>query len=397
MAASRSNTSRQTRANRRRQDLIKEEASDFASKTQKSVSNCDFEELDNEEFDVLSTRRNFRRRKAKDLGPKNKYQPSIATDTKSEKIAKGKELAKEARKQGSCDNKVVDLEKKLFATSVDDGNVNEKIVSSEKEESSLMEVSRNQNDKKITETQCENKICVNGSNIKKSIVDKSIEKLEELKGRNIDQDQFCGNRDEGIENVISHQSLVSPDSVKSTEHKKSCPVCLVSFKPSQNDNEISMHVNDCLDLITKKQENLELLGEKFSCEEPSSISNEGGCNMDEDLARELQERENAKIVEERLSNDLFFCGICQKDLNRLSAVSRQIHINKCADFSEKENAAMRKAQRMSLKGMDKEFECLICGEMFSSILVSPVFLGHYYLFIYFYDHLSIYLSISIFQ
>ena len=368
MAASRS---RLTRANRRGKNKIKDDSLDSSTKAQKGfdASIFDFNEPESEEFDVKSTRRNFRKRKNEGVGPKNKHHDSSLTSSKSERIAKKKESDNKSRNRGGCEDRTLDLDKKLFATVVNDNN---------RESEKNMPVKRtelvnHQRNERIFETQNEDKELNNQeTSYQESIIEKSIKRLEKLKARNIEQNNSCGNGDERLENKKSY-GTATPQELANDVIKPMnfCPVCLVAFAPSQSDSEIAIHVNDCLDLLNRKKENSGLLdGNKLANDESKNATNQQKGKTDEDLAKELQDRENAKVIEEKLSNDLFFCGICQKDLNRLSAESRQIHINRCADFSEKENAMIRRAQRKSLRENSKEFECLICGEMFSSMNVS---------------------------
>ena len=153
-----------------------------------------------------------------------------------------------------------------------------------------------------------------------------------------------------------------------------CPLCAKEFSDDTTEKELNRHVNSCLDSTTQAP--------PCALDTQSMLSttcpNESSANMevsyknlkDEELAKALQHRELEKISEENLTNELFFCSLCQKDLSRLNAATREVHMNKCVDMVEKEAMQIQKAKRKSLQESSKEFECLICGMQFSSMQVS---------------------------
>ena len=154
---------------------------------------------------------------------------------------------------------------------------------------------------------------------------------------------------------------------------RNCPLCTKEFSDDTTEEELNRHVNSCLDSTTQTSPcALDTQSRLFTCPNESSANLEVSNNnlKDEELAKALQNREHEKISEENLTNELFFCSLCQKDLTRLNAATREVHMNKCADMVEKETMQIQRAKRKSLQESSKEFECLICGMQFSSMQVS---------------------------
>ena len=338
----------------------------------------DFSDPDDDEFDVKPVRKNIRRRNK--LIEADAEHQILVNCTKKERASKSRKLARNPK---SLYVETIASDKKLFTTCVDDNRKCEENMSSSSKNKLL--ISSFGNDAYEERAETENEDLRSSSVLEKSprqsLIDQSIEKMEKLETKKKDQDSDFGRSKEEDECMISEKTPMLLVASQSTKSQKFCPICHIVFASSETDNEITIHVNACLDLPNRNENNSELtINNTSPADEPGSAVSEDRIKMDEDFARELQERENAKEIEEKLSSDLFFCGICQKDLNRLSAASRQVHINKCADFCEKESTAMRRAQRKSLMEACKEFECLICGEKFSSNLVSCIFLRPFAIF-----------------
>lgn len=318
----------------------------------------DYDESD-DEFDVRSTRRNFRRRRNQGTDAKRKTKATSCSE--SAKYGLGQKDAGIADKmqQAIHSDVIPPSDRALFTTCIkNQGNSIKE--SSLGEKQSAKEMIQEQRREGIVWVDC-NADVLNGikSTAHESIIDKSIKKLESKKGKRKEEDA----------------TITELSSFDKSNSKQQCPVCLVTFSDQQSDYDVNMHVNVCLD-----QPNIDVHKVKSSCTDAiDTISRKDSHHdlsmnkIDEDLARELQEREKCKMIEEKLSSDLFYCGICQKDLNKLTANSRQLHMNRCADLCEEENALMKKAQRMSLKESSKEFDCLICGMKFSSMLVSAMY------------------------
>ena len=339
----------------------------------------DFGDPDDDEFDVKPVRKNMRR-KNKIIEADAEHQTSSVNCTKKEIASKSRKLARNPK---SLDVEALALDRKLFATCVDDNRKCEENMSLSSRNRLLINYFGNDAYEKRAETENEDLrlSSVLEKSPRQSLIDQSIEKMEKLERKKKVQDSDFGRSNEDDECMISEKTPMLLAASQSTKSQNFCPICHIVFASSETDNEITIHVNACLDLPNRKENNSELaINNTSPADEPGSAVSEDRIKMDEDFAREMQERENAKEIEEKLSSDLFFCGICQKDLNRLSAASRQVHINKCADFCEKENTAMRRAQRKSLMEACKEFECLICGEKFSSNLVSCIFLRPFAIF-----------------
>ena len=383
MDRSKSSSSRHNKGKGYRANLARKGPPEPTS-TQKSnhASIFDFNDPDDNEFDVKSVRQNVRRRN-KAVEADDEHLTSSVTFPKKERVTKSRKLAKKPRNPKSLDVKTLASDRELFTTCVDDSRKCEENISSSSSYKLLSHSLENDTYMKTEKTENEDlKLdSMQRKSFRQSLIDKSIEKMEKLEKRKKGQDDLCGRSNQEEEGVISSETSIPPLSNQSTKARKFCPICHIVFASSETDNEVTVHVNTCLDLPNRKENNHELpINNVSPTDEPSSAVSEDRIKLDEDFARELQERENAKVIEEKLSRDLFFCGICQKDLNRLSAASRQVHMNKCADFCEKENTATRRAQRKSLMEASKEFECLICGEKFTSSLVSCIFLRPFTIF-----------------
>ena len=368
MANSKSFNTSQTRKTKKRINPINKESS-FVTDQNLDASVFDYVELDDEEFDVKSARRSFRKKRVRVADAKIKHQTVSKDYSKNEKTGKGIELRSSKLEKDDCGG--IDLAKDLFTTVMNDDRRNRKDMSIENTKH-IMKTSMHQRNKETIEKNNMDGV-LNSPQLgpKESVIDKSIKKLEMSKHSNRHQESSVNEHGKENKTYSSEAEISAPDSIRSIESQKKCPICMAAFSNSQSDHEINLHVNACLDMPENLQGETEPLGNIPPPTENIDDKIIDNANQtDEDAARKLQEREATKAIEEKLSDQLWFCGICQKDLNRLNAESRQVHMNRCADLCEKENALMAKAKRLSLKESGKEFECLICGEMFSSMLVS---------------------------
>ena len=325
----------------------------------------DFNDSDEEQFDVKSTKRSFRVKKGSnsDTGIKCKK------DLKGIKKRAPKSVAEGSKAKGNAHQK---QEKNTSSVHKDDLAVSSSIYQTET--SDLPEKKYNRHIDISIETN-EDFVC------DKEFQHNKDDKNEKLDGSSTTKrEMFClttstDNWDREPKRIVFKSDLANTEYACIELHgndkidiekkaSNNCPLCLKNFPASSSDYEMNMHVNACLD------------GENGN-DNARSIANtlkmDGKEISDEKMAKILQEREDEKAVEENLTSNLHFCAICQKDLNCLSTASRLIHLNKCADVSEKETESIRKAEIKSAKENSKQFECIICGLLFSTIQVCTNF------------------------
>lgn len=332
-----------------------------------NVSIFDYNEPDDEEFDLRSSRRNFKKRKTREPVQNNKSQ--LLTQNASKRC----NLRKKTRqKTGS---RQLTMQGDTFNTTFKGPPTSD----SESQGDDLYKFSKNLKEgstwgRSKKPVDCDTRIDVSKnytrftktSGIDPS-VEESIRREEKCKRSNLEKSK-TSNSNEQVEDLAASNECQDVQE----KYQDKCPICNVAFTAEQSNHEINIHVNACLDSPESKLEKSEIKSTHIS----RNVDFDDECKVhlsDANLAKELQEREEAKVMEEKLSGELFFCGICQKDLNKLSVESRQLHVNRCADLYEKENASMRKAQWMSLKDSGKEFECLICGETFHTMKVGSIY------------------------
>ena len=120
---------------------------------------------------------------------------------------------------------------------------------------------------------------------------------------------------------------------------RKCPICLKVLGNIHGSQDLDQHISQCL----KK---------RFSAVENTS--------EDEHLARQLQEREQEKEIEERQTEDEFYpCQFCHKDLSKMNSRRRLQHVNRCIDVSEKEVKEREAIEKQKAKMMIPD--CPMCG------------------------------------
>ncbi|XP_065059035.1 uncharacterized protein LOC135686680 isoform X2 [Rhopilema esculentum] len=360
---------------RKSQKSSEKENSAFSNSSQSTKfpreSLFDFNDSDEEQFDVKSSKRSFRVKKGSnsDTGIKSKK------DLKGSKKRAPKSVAGGSKAKENTHQK---QEKKISSVHKDDLAVSSSIYQTKT--SDLPEKKYNRHiDISIVSNEdflCDKEIQHNKDGEKKKLDGPIATKEEVLRMAtstdNLEREPktivFKGSS-ENTEDAIESHVNDKIDIEKNASDK--CPLCLKNFPASSTDYDMNMHVNACLDgengndnarsiANTPKITNTENNKVSIAKMDDKEIS-------DEKMAKILQEREDEKAVEENLTCNLHFCAICQKDLNHLSTDSRQIHLNKCADISEKETASIRKAEIKSAKENSKQFECIICGLLFSTM------------------------------
>lgn len=128
----------------------------------------------------------------------------------------------------------------------------------------------------------------------------------------------------------------APDDISNT-----CPMCHKIFSSSVSTAEKELHINTCLD--------------------------QSVCQNDEQLARCLQNQDNyATIDQSKGDTDIYICSFCNKNLTRLHANQRQVHMNKCADqnqtvFYPKTRSAKKVKESHDITNTP---ECPVCQKRF---------------------------------
>ena len=142
----------------------------------------------------------------------------------------------------------------------------------------------------------------------------------------------------------------APDDISNT-----CPMCNKVFSSSASTAEKELHINTCLD--------------------------QSVCQNDEQLARCLQNQGNyATIDQSKGDTDIYICSFCNKNLTRLHANQRQVHMNKCADQHQK--VFYPKTRSKKVKENDDTTntpECPVCQKRFPktvSTFISLFFIRH---------------------
>ncbi|XP_072039598.1 LOW QUALITY PROTEIN: uncharacterized protein [Amphiura filiformis] len=132
---------------------------------------------------------------------------------------------------------------------------------------------------------------------------------------------------------------ISAESSTSERTSRKCPVCQKVLTDISGSQQMDQHVNLCL---------------------KRHFSAAGDTSEDEHLARQIQEREQEKIVEEKLTEDGFYlCQFCHKDLSKMNSTRRLQHANRCIDVYEKEQQEQERIQRNAAKKLIAD--CPMCG------------------------------------
>ena len=338
----------------------------------------DFNDSDEEQFDVKSTKRSFRVKKGSnsDTGIKCKK------DLKGSKKRAPKSVAEGSKAKGNAHQK---QEKNTSSVHKDDLAVSSSIYQTET--SDLPEKKYNRHIDNSIETN-EGFVCDKEFQHNKDDKNEKLDGSSTTKGEMFCMTKLTDNLDREPKGIVFKSDLANTeyacielhgndkiDIEKKASNK--CPLCLKNFPASSTDYEMNMHVNECLDGENGNDNARSIANTlKITNTEGNGVSiaeMDGKAISDEKMAKILQEREDEKAVEENLTSNLHFCAICQKDLNCLSTASRLIHLNKCADVSEKETESIRKAEIKSAKENSKQFECIICGLLFSTMQVCTNF------------------------
>lgn len=110
-----------------------------------------------------------------------------------------------------------------------------------------------------------------------------------------------------------------------------CPVCCLTFPPTESMDVINKHINSCLD---------------------------------KDSDNRITENGLSDPSGEIIGEELFFCQLCQKDLPRMNSQRRKQHVNRCCDQANKakEMTQLDEVQEQT----STHLHCPICGKGFKS-------------------------------
>ena len=129
--------------------------------------------------------------------------------------------------------------------------------------------------------------------------------------------------------------LKLPDNKTDSTRNQTCPVCGMTFLPTENMDAINQHINGCLD---------------------------------KDSGNRITEDGLSEPTDESTGEDLFFCQLCQKDLSKMNSQRRQQHINRCCDQASK---AKEIPHVNEVGGQTSSLlQCPICGKNFKSSKVN---------------------------
>lgn len=162
----------------------------------------------------------------------------------------------------------------------------------------------------------------------------------EFKAKKKDKlNNICEGENADNTNLQSQQDFELADRKTDFTENQACPVCSLTFLPTENMDVINKHINSCLD---------------------------NGPN------NRITESALTEPAGEGIEEDLFFCQLCQKDLSKMNSQRRQQHINRCCDQASK-------AKEMShLNGVQgqtsNQLQCPLCGKGFKSSKVQYRFL-----------------------
>ena len=145
--------------------------------------------------------------------------------------------------------------------------------------------------------------------------------------------------------IVSGKTRVEADDCdrkNAPDDSSTCPMCNKLFSSSTSTTEKELHINTCLD--------------------------QSVCQSDEQLARCLQNQVNYGTIDKSTGDsDIYICSFCNKNLTRLHANQRQVHMNKCADQYQKVFYPKTRSAKMKVKenhDISNTPECPVCQKRF---------------------------------